>query len=213
MSYYVYDDKGCKAEGLTKQQILTAITEAVETHAITDVDTGFVTTLKEANGGRGVSLWVGTTAQYNALANKALNRLYIITDDEGSNDYADFIDRINVTLWTGAAQHVIGSADTYINVPNLGDYSLVGFLVNDSSTLDAAAYYIVCKPVVLRSGVLSYAELKSSWFKTYGIYFTYGEGGGHDNDLHLSFLQQCARGGDITLDGSPAYLLKIVGIM
>ena len=34
---------------MTKEQILAAITQAVESHTVSDVDTGFVTTLKEQN--------------------------------------------------------------------------------------------------------------------------------------------------------------------
>lgn len=68
-------------EGMTKEQILAAITEAVESHTISDVNTGFVTTIKELNNGIGLKFWIGTTAQYNAIAEKENNVLYIKTDD------------------------------------------------------------------------------------------------------------------------------------
>lgn len=68
-------------EAMTKEQILAAIVEAVEGGIISDVNTGFVTTIKEQNNGVGLMFWVGTTAQYNALAEHENNVLYIKTDD------------------------------------------------------------------------------------------------------------------------------------
>ena len=68
-------------EAMTKEQILAAIVEAVEGGTISDVNTGFVTTIKEQNNGVGLMFWVGTTAQYNALAEHENNVLYIKTDD------------------------------------------------------------------------------------------------------------------------------------
>ena len=68
-------------EAMTKEQILAAIVEAVEGGTISDVNTGFVTTIKEQNNGVGLMFWVGTTAQYNAIETKQNNVLYIKTDD------------------------------------------------------------------------------------------------------------------------------------
>ena len=81
ITYYVLRADNCRFEGMTKEQILTAITQAVETGTIQNVDTGFVTKIKEQNSGSAVTLWVGTQAQYNALGTKEPNCLYIITDD------------------------------------------------------------------------------------------------------------------------------------
>jgi hypothetical protein len=86
--YYCLCDSNCKFETMTKEQILAAITQAVETGKVGDVDTGFVTKLKEKNGGNYVTVWVGTQAQYNALAAIDANCLYIITDDTTSTDFA-----------------------------------------------------------------------------------------------------------------------------
>lgn len=84
--YYVFDDNLCKAESMTKEEILAAITQAVESHEISDVDTGFVTTLKEQNSNTALKFWVGTTAQYNAIAQKDSNCFYIVTDDSELDD-------------------------------------------------------------------------------------------------------------------------------
>lgn len=82
IKYYVFRADNCRFEGMTKEQILAAITQAVETGKILNVDTGFVTKIKEQNSGSAVTLWVGTQAQYNALGTKEPNCLYIVTDDD-----------------------------------------------------------------------------------------------------------------------------------
>lgn len=79
--YFVLCADNCKFESMTKEQILTAILQAISTGEIKDVDTGFVTTVKEQNSGAGLSFWVGTQAQYNAIETKIANCFYIITDD------------------------------------------------------------------------------------------------------------------------------------
>lgn len=88
--YYCHCDSNCKFETMTKEQILAAITQAIETGEIGDVDTGFVTKIKETNAGGYVSFWVGTTAQYNALQTKEANCLYIITDETKAEDLANW---------------------------------------------------------------------------------------------------------------------------
>jgi len=96
--FYVMGDDKCLYEGLTKEQTLAAITEAVETHEISDVDTGFVTKLKEYNRNAQVTYWVGTQAEYNALANNNAivgGRLYFITDDNFESNLSDALDEIS----------------------------------------------------------------------------------------------------------------------
>lgn len=92
--YYCICDSNCKFETMTKEQILAAIAQAVETGSVGDCDTGFVTTIKEKNGGRGVTFWVGTQAQYNAIASKEENCMYIITDDTSGADLLQTVARM-----------------------------------------------------------------------------------------------------------------------
>lgn len=47
---------------------------------------GFIESLKEMNNGGKFSVWVGTTAEYNALSEKADNCFYILTDDTMAED-------------------------------------------------------------------------------------------------------------------------------
>lgn len=92
--YYVLGFGNNLIEGMTKEQILAAITQAVESHTIFDVDTGFVTTLKEQNANTGLKFWIGTTAQYNAIQEKDNDCFYILTDDTELEDIQDAIETL-----------------------------------------------------------------------------------------------------------------------
>lgn len=93
--YYVISEDNCKFESLTKEEIYAAIVQAIEGHQITDVNTGFVTTLKEKNNNSGLSIWIGTTAQYNAIDPKENNCLYILSDDTELEDLETTISNLN----------------------------------------------------------------------------------------------------------------------
>lgn len=78
---YVICDQNCKFEGMTKEQILTAIAQAVETGTIGDLDTGFITTIKTING-TPLKFFVGEQAEYDALTAEEKEGLFaIITND------------------------------------------------------------------------------------------------------------------------------------
>lgn len=94
-NYYVLCDDNCKFEGMTKEQILTAIMQAVETGEIHDIDSGFVRTIKEINHQKGLRFWVGTTAEFNALPEKENNVLYIKTDDTSEQDILNQFEKLN----------------------------------------------------------------------------------------------------------------------
>jgi len=83
-TYYVYCEDNCKFEGMTKQQVINAITEATGATP-TSVDDAFITMIKEQNGNRNLKFWVGTQAQYNALT-PANDVVYIITDGDALGD-------------------------------------------------------------------------------------------------------------------------------
>lgn len=97
--YYCFCDSNCKFETMTKEQILAAIVQAVETGAVQDVDTGFVTKLKETNGGGYVTAWVGTRAQYNALAEHPKNCIWVITDDTTEQDIEQLLARFDEDIF------------------------------------------------------------------------------------------------------------------
>lgn len=92
--YYVLCANNCKFESMTKEQILAAIAQAVSTGEIKNVDTGFVTKIKEQNSGAALSFWVGTTAEYNAIPDKTANCFYILTDDTMKQDIENAINEL-----------------------------------------------------------------------------------------------------------------------
>ena len=96
--YYVLCEDNCKFEGMTKEQIYTAITEITASGQIKDVDSGFVTKLKEQNGGQGLQMWIGTQAEYNAIKEKTNNCFYIITDDTTEEDIAATLEEQNENI-------------------------------------------------------------------------------------------------------------------
>ena len=85
--YYCYCDSNCKYETLTKEQILTAIQQAVEGQQIIDPNGGVISKVKELHTGDHVTFWVGSRAEYNALqGNVERNCIYIINDDTSGDD-------------------------------------------------------------------------------------------------------------------------------
>ena len=131
MAFYVICDDDSKHEGMTKEQILAAITQAVETGGIRNCDTGFITKIKEKNSGGYVSFWVGTQAQYNATAAKESNCVYIITDET----YGEYVtikntygtSRHTVVRWYGdgiaEGWWQVGHSNTKLTVEKNGLYT------------------------------------------------------------------------------------------
>lgn len=79
--YYVLCEQNCKFESLTKEQILTAISQAVETGSVGDCDVGFITTIKTING-QPLKFFVGTQSEYELLsADQKQNLFALITND------------------------------------------------------------------------------------------------------------------------------------
>lgn len=95
-TYYVLCDDNCRFEGMTKEQIISAIAQATGAIPETiDVDAAFITKIKETNAGKEIKFWVGTTAQYNALQSKPLNTFYIFTDDPTAEQIKEMAEKIN----------------------------------------------------------------------------------------------------------------------
>lgn len=104
-NYYVMCDDNCKFEGMTKEQTLTAIEQAVSTGTIKDIDTGFITKIVEQNARAPLRFWVGTQAQYNALTDKSDDTLYITDDTDAVATLADAVEKIiNGEIETTCAQ-------------------------------------------------------------------------------------------------------------
>ena len=80
VTYNVVRNDGVFIEGMTKEQIIAAIAEATGV-AVSDIDSAFITKIKEINHQNAVRIWMGTNAEYNAITEKSDDVLYVITDD------------------------------------------------------------------------------------------------------------------------------------
>lgn len=99
--YYVLCDDDCRYEGMTKEEILAAIEQALEQGYVSDPDGAVFSKIKEIRAGESVQMWVGTEAEFNALSpapayGTSLVRvgadgvLYLCSDDSS----LDFVNRI-----------------------------------------------------------------------------------------------------------------------
>ena len=95
--YYCFCGDNCKFETMTKEQIIAAIAEATG-NTPTNIDSAFITKVKEQNKGNALAFWIGTTAEYNALETKDDLCFYIKTDDTTLDDTNKAIEIINKNL-------------------------------------------------------------------------------------------------------------------
>lgn len=133
---YVFDENKNLFEGWDKEEIIAAIVNYLETHAVGDVDTGFVTTIKEQNAEKGLKFWIGTTAQYNAIETKDADTLYILTDDSELQDIEAKVEQA-YAAWAG----ISGKKGVVLlnQQVNYGD----GLSVDLSGDFKADAYEVV----------------------------------------------------------------------
>lgn len=82
-------------ESMTKEEIVAAIINAIQSGTIGDIDAGFITKIKELNNGEQLSFWVGTSAEFNALEQQEENVLYIKTDDTSPEDIGAALEQLN----------------------------------------------------------------------------------------------------------------------
>lgn len=97
MTFYVVQKDGVKVEGLTKEQIYELISGTTG-KTPQGVDEAFITKLKELNKNGNVSIWVGSSAEYNAIEVKDQNTLYVITDDTFYEDVQSTLDDLAVAV-------------------------------------------------------------------------------------------------------------------
>ena len=84
--YYVLDEKGNRQEGLTKEEILSVLQQAIDNGSLAGIekDSAFVSKLKCCVGGETFQMAFVTQAKYNELFNNnqlTENTFYFITDD------------------------------------------------------------------------------------------------------------------------------------
>ena len=121
--YNVIRGDGVFFEGMTKEQIISAIAEATG-NTVEDIDSAFITKLKEINKGNAIKLWLGTNAEYNAITTKEDDVLYFITDDTFVSDTSESLDNLdekinsnynNVTLLLSSMNNEIDTFEENIN--------------------------------------------------------------------------------------------------
>lgn len=132
MAYYVFDEKLCKFESMTKEQIINAIAQATGVTP-SDVDQGFISTIIENNRSSSIHVWKGTRAEYNALATKSFNTLYVIDDDttiadltatvnNAVADVQELADQMVDTNWQDIWRYTVPDNDPVI----IGKYRVIG---------------------------------------------------------------------------------------
>lgn len=99
--FYCICDANCKFETMTKEQIIDALAAAATTAYVKDgclyieagggvsveEDAAFITQIKEGNAGGNVSVWVGTEAEFNAIAPAVKADSFVARIDESGKVY------------------------------------------------------------------------------------------------------------------------------
>ena len=78
--HYVICENECLVEGMTKEEILSTIANATGKAAI-PVNDAFISMVVNQNDGNNLKLWRGTKAEYNNIAKKDSDTVYIVTDE------------------------------------------------------------------------------------------------------------------------------------
>lgn len=131
---YVICDQNCKFEGMTKEQILTAIAQAVETGTIGDLDTGFITTIKTING-TPLKFFVGEQATYDALTDEEKTNLFaIITNDTTKAGLLQDIEDLKTA---------VKELQEGINAPLVATVDIVGGKGTSPSLKTKTAYLVI----------------------------------------------------------------------
>lgn len=92
---YILDAAANRYEGMTKEQIITAIMQAVNDGTISNIDAGFITKIQEMNKKGVLKWWVGTQAEFNSLETKDADTLYIFTDDPLYQDINNLVQQVS----------------------------------------------------------------------------------------------------------------------
>lgn len=100
LNVFVLDELGNSYQGLTKEQIYTAIQNYNQTGSFGDIDSGFVSKLKEMNKQGNIKFWIGTQAEFQALETKDEETLYLFSNDPTINDIENAINDLDTSIDT-----------------------------------------------------------------------------------------------------------------
>lgn len=96
-TFYVVSKDDCLTEGMSKEQILTAIEQSLEQGYVSNPESAVFSKIKEIRANGTAQIWIGTEAQFNAISpaptiGKSVVRIgengvmYICSDDSTLND-------------------------------------------------------------------------------------------------------------------------------
>lgn len=124
-NYYVLCDDNCRFPAMTKEEIIAAI-QAATGHVPSEqeIDQAFITKIKEMNANAELKWWVGTEAQYNAIAEKDVHTLYIITDASEYEDLAEQVEALTTDINSKAPMYQYGTTDLTPGVSDLATGTL-----------------------------------------------------------------------------------------
>lgn len=174
---YVICDQNCKFESMTKEQIYTAIIEALETGGISNVDTGFIQTIKTINNVP-LKFFVGTQFDYDALSETDKENLFaIISDDTSKAALAVYLEKLRSDIDSLEEKHN-GLADSVLAIatyrPSGGSEETFSIDLPRGKKLKNLAYIMIkylsitmiCLPCVLDDGrVICYGRGETSLFR------------------------------------------------
>ena len=101
-TFYVVNKDDCLTEGMSKEQILTAIEQSLEQGYVSNPDSAVFSKIKEIRANGTAQIWIGTEAQFNAISpaptiGKSVVRIgengvmYICSDDSTLNDLSNHL--------------------------------------------------------------------------------------------------------------------------
>ena len=149
---FVICNSNCKYEGMTKEQILTAIMQAVNEGTIGDIDTGFITTVKTITGNP-LRFFVGEQSEYDCLSDHQKENLFaIITNDTTKDELLDALERLTnsyndcektvTSLFTGTG--VVKKAETATKATKADNLDLGEPTNPTDNALPGEGYYLIC---------------------------------------------------------------------
>lgn len=167
-NFYVLGDDNCKYEGMSKEQIIATIQEAISTGIIPELDAGVITKIKEQNKQRALSFWVGSQDEYNAIQKKADNCFYIINN---SGNFAELKQKVDDD--SKALQGLTNNFDNYKRETDAG-IDQFEKTVNENLQTNQK----IVEEIVKKSGAIveEYHGSKSHYFKfSNGLEIEFGE--------------------------------------
>lgn len=105
-TFYVVNKDDCLTEGMSKEQILTAIEQSLEQGYVSNPDSAVFSKIKEIRANETAQIWIGTEAQFNAISpaptiGRSIVRIgengvmYICSDDSTLNDFSNHLNDKN----------------------------------------------------------------------------------------------------------------------